>query len=159
MAVATAPSGAAPASGSGPPLDEIQWSSHAIAEQMQGVHSNSVLFYFAESPFFDRTSNNAVLAAQAMFNQNMYPIIQTREAFERHLKTMSGLEFIVAQEPAEMGPGMGTGVWVIRKQMRRKRDPEDDIEVLATYFIVGENIYMAPSLGDILSSRIVRDLP
>ena len=138
------------------PLDEIQWRSPQIAASMQGVHSNSVLFYFAESPFYDRTSNNAVLMSQAMYNPNMFHIIQTREAFEGRLKTMSGLEFVVAQEPAEMAPGTGTGVWVIRKQTRRKRaSEEDEITVHSTYYVVGENIYMAAAVSDILGNRMV----
>lgn len=139
-----------------PPLDEIQWRSPPILAGMGGLHSNTILFYFAESPFFERTSNNAVIMSQAMNNMSMYHFIQTREAFEGRLKTMSGLEFIVGEEPAETGPGMGTGVWVIRKQTRRKRYQEDDeITVHASYFVVGENIYMAPTLADILASRIV----
>lgn len=138
-----------------PPLDEIQWRHPLAVQEMGGIHSNTVLFYFAESPFFDRTSNNAVLYNQAMFNPNMHVLIQTREAFEGRLREMSGLEYIVAQEPAEMGPGMGTGVWVIHKQTRRKRDPEDEITVHAAYYVIGENIYMAPTLADILSFRMV----
>ncbi|QYS95050.1 Mediator of RNA polymerase II transcription subunit 6 [Trichoderma simmonsii] len=139
-----------------PPLDEIQWRSPQIVAQMGGLHSNTILFYFAESPFFERTSNNAVIMAQAMNNMAMYHYIQTREAFETRLKTMSGLEFIVGEEPAETGPGMGTGVWVIRKQTRRKRYQDDDeITVHASFFVVGENIYMAPTLADILASRIM----
>ncbi len=138
-----------------PPLDEIQWRHPQSVQQMQGIHSNSVLFYFAQSPFFDPTSNNAVLANQAMFNPAMFHLIQTREAFEGRLREMSGLEFIVAQEPAETAPGTGTGVWVIRKQTRRKRDPEDEIIVHAAYYIVGENIYMAPTLAQVLSFRMV----
>jgi mediator of RNA polymerase II transcription subunit 6 len=86
-------------------------------------------------------------------------ILETRAAFEGRLKTMSGLEFVVAQEPAEMDPGTGTGVWVIRKQTRRKRQGQDDeITVHATYFVVGENIYMAPTVGDIIGNRLVRTL-
>ncbi|KJZ70734.1 hypothetical protein HIM_09867 [Hirsutella minnesotensis 3608] len=139
-----------------PPLDEIQWRSPPILAQMGGLHSNTILFYFAESPFFERTSNNAVIMSQAMNNMSMYHFIQTREAFEGRLKTMSGLEFIVGEEPAETGPGMGTGVWVIRKQTRRKRYQDDDeITVHASFFVVGENIYMAPALADILASRIM----
>ncbi|KAG5932596.1 hypothetical protein E4U53_001255 [Claviceps sorghi] len=140
-----------------PPLDEIQWRSPQIVASMGGLHSNTILFYFAESPFFERTSNNAVIMSQAMNNMSMYHYIQTREAFEGRLKTMSGLEFIVGEEPAETGPGMGTGVWVIRKQTRRKQQyqEEDDITVHASFFVVGENIYMAPTLADILASRIM----
>jgi mediator of RNA polymerase II transcription subunit 6 len=93
---------------------------------------------------------------QAMHNPNMVHIVATREAFEGRLKTMSGLEYMIAQEPAETAPGTGTGVWVIRKQTRRKRaGREDELTVHATYFVVGENIYMAPAVGDILGSRLV----
>ncbi|TVY55160.1 Mediator of RNA polymerase II transcription subunit 6 [Lachnellula cervina] len=135
-----------------PPLDEMQWHSQQMAINMLGIHSNSVLFYFAESPFFDKTSNNAVLYSQALYNQAMLPVIQTREAFEGRLKTMSGLEFMVAQEPAD--PVNGTGVWVIRKQTRRKKQNEEDEIVLhSTYFVMGENIYMAPAVADVLASR------
>jgi len=127
---------------------------------MQGIHSNSVLFYFAESPFYDRTCNNAVLLLQAIHNQNMFHIVQTREVFEGRLKTMSGLEFMVAQEPAETAPGTGTGVWVIRKQTRKKRPPEEDeVLVHSSYFVVGENIYMAPAVADVFGSRMVCMIP
>lgn len=139
-----------------PPLDEIQWKSPPLAASMLGIHSNSVLFYFSHSPFFDPTSNNAVLVNQAMFNPNMHAVLASRESFEGRLGTMAGLEFMVAQEPADMAPGTGTGVWVIRKQMRRKRvGEEDEITVMATYFVVGDNIYMAPSVADVLASRTV----
>ncbi|KAI2641603.1 MED6-domain-containing protein [Hypomontagnella submonticulosa] len=137
------------------PIDEIQWHHPSAAQTMGGIHSNTVLFYFAESPFFDRTSNNAVLYTQALWNENMRHLISTREQFEGRLKQMSGLEYIVAQEPAEMGPGMGTGVWVIHKQTRRKREPEDEVIVHAAYYVIGEYIYMAPTLADILSFRMV----
>lgn len=137
-----------------PPLDEIQWRSPQDAEQ--GIHSNSVLHYFSQSPFFDQTSNNAVLVNQAIHNQSMMYLLYTREAFEGRLKTMSGLEFVVAKEPAEMNHGMGTGVWVIRKQMRRKKTGEqDEIQVLSSYFVVGLSIYMAPAIGDVLGGRMV----
>lgn len=94
---------------------------------------------------------------QAMYNEAMLKVVSTRENFEGRLKTMSGLEYIVAQEPAETAPGTGTGVWVIRKQTRRRRpNQEDEITVHSTYFVMGENIYMAPAVGDVIGSRLVR---
>lgn len=144
-----------PGTTAGPPLDEIQWRTPPPFEG--GVHNNSVLYYFALSPFYDKTSNNEVLFQQGLNNANMTQYLATRELFEGRLKTMSGLEFVVAQEPAETGPNAGTGIWVINKQNRRKRQgEEDEVTVLGTYFISGENIYMAPSLSDILNSRLVR---
>ncbi|PNY26475.1 Mediator of RNA polymerase II transcription subunit 6 [Tolypocladium capitatum] len=137
-----------------PPLDEIQWRSPPIVAQMGGLHSNTILFYFAESPFFERTSNNAIIMSQAMNNASMYHFIQTREVFEGRLKTMSGLEFIVGEEPAETGPGMGTGVWVIRKQTRRKRyQDEDEITVHALFFVMTTSSAIAKALPAAESAR------
>jgi mediator of RNA polymerase II transcription subunit 6 len=138
-------------------LDETVFSSPSFIANPQwgSVHSNSVLWYFAESPYFDMMSNNMVLLRQLEHNQQLSWILFNREAFEARLRTMNGLEFVVAEQPADQGPG-GTGVWVIRKQMRRKRQgEEDDVNVLNTYHIVGENIYMAPVAADLLGSRMV----
>ncbi|KAM7208771.1 MED6 mediator subfamily complex component domain containing protein [Naviculisporaceae sp. PSN 640] len=143
---------------SGPPLDEIQWKGDAaIMEEFgpYGIHSNTVLFYFKYSPFYDHTSNNEVLFQQGLVNRDMAQFLSTRELFEGRLNTMSGLEFRVAQEPAESTPGKGTGVWVINKQTRQKRQgQEDEITVHSTYFIVGTNVYMAPTMFDIISGRV-----
>lgn len=79
---------------------------------------------------------------------------------------MSGLEYIVAYDPLQTQAKNADGqfaaqpsnVWVIRKQQRRKRPGMDDeVSVLATYFVVGENIYMAPSVASVVSSRLVSD--
>lgn len=163
-----------------PPLDEIQWRSPKVQE-MGGIHTNTgtspppelphfpnlphsslnvslaVLPYFAESPFFDATSNNATLTTQALYNPNMYYIIQTREAFEGRLRTMQGLEFMVTHDPSENDTKHeNSGVWVIRKQNRRKRQgAQDEVTGISSYYVVGENVYMAPSVENILSSRLV----
>ena len=117
----------------------------------------AVLPYFADSPFFDATSNNATLTTQALYNPNMYYIIQTREAFEGRLRTMQGLEFMVTHDPSENDTKpQHNGVWVIRKQNRRKRQgAQDEVTGISSYYVVGENVYMAPSAGSILSSRLV----
>ena len=57
---------------------------------------------------------------------------------------------MVAFEPQE------TGQWVIRKQNRRKRrETEDAISVLGTYFIINDTILTAPAVGDVIASRLV----
>lgn len=116
-----------------------------------------VLPYFSYSPFFDKTSNNAIITTQAMFNQNLYYLIQTREAFEGRLKTMQGLEYMVSHDPSDNGRLVeNSGVWVIRKQKRSKRPMgNDEVTPISSYFVVGENIYMAPSVGNVLGSRLV----
>ncbi|KAH0542433.1 hypothetical protein FGG08_003188 [Glutinoglossum americanum] len=146
-----------------PPLDEIQWRSLQIAQSMgeDGANNLAVLPYFSHSPFYDQTSNNATLTTQATYNASMLYILQTREAFEGRLRTMQGLEFMVAFEPSgAVGSQEGSeNVWVIRKQNRRKRQgSEDEITVLGSYFVINENIYMAPSVGNVVGSKMLSAL-
>lgn len=119
--------------------------------------STLVLPYFYESPFFDATSNNATITTQAFHNPALYYLLQTREAFEGRLRTMQGLEFMVVHDPSDNGAKLeNSGVWVIRKQNRRKRPgAEDEITPVSSYYVVGENIYMASSLGNVLGARLV----
>lgn len=126
--------------------------------------SGPVLFYFAESPFFDPTSNNASLAIQANYNETFRHFVETRDAFEGRLKTMQGLEFIVSYDPLQAAAQSDTrfahepsNIWVIRKQNRRKRSGMDDeVSVISTFFVVGDCIYMAPSVASVVGNRIVR---
>lgn len=77
---------------------------------------------------------------------------------------MQGLEFVVAYDPLQAAAQSETSfahepsnVWVIRKQTRRKRSGlDDEVAVLATLFVVGDCIYMAPSVASIVGNRIVR---
>ncbi|PGH03065.1 hypothetical protein AJ80_08760 [Polytolypa hystricis UAMH7299] len=155
------------------PLGEITWRSPQHVQMMGGfLHSNNILFYFAESPFFDPTSNNASLAIQASYNENFRAFVETREAFEARLKTMQGLEFMVAHDPLQeaaaaaaaqkkgqpqTAPSEPSNIWVIRRQMRRKRTgtAEDEVQILATYFVLGDSIFMAPSVFGVLGSRML----
>ncbi|RAL07764.1 mediator complex subunit MED6 [Aspergillus homomorphus CBS 101889] len=145
-------------------LEEILWRSPPHVQMMGGyLHSNNILFYFAESPFFDPTSNNASLAIQANYNEAFRQFVETREAFEGRLATMQGLEFIVSYDPLQAAAQPDgrfahepSNIWVIRKQTRRKRAGQpDEVEVLSTYFVVGDCIYMAPSVASVIGNRIL----
>ena len=118
---------------------------------------HSVLPYFSHSPFFDGTSNNAFITNQAAYNPNMFHLIQTREAFEGHLRTMQGLEYMVTQDPSANGSKVDhNGVWIIQKRQRRRGSGmKDELIGLNYYFVIGENIYMAPSVGNVLETRTV----
>jgi len=88
----------------------------------------------------------------------MTALLETRETFEAHLKTLQGLEYMVAMGPKDFGgeAPINRGTWVIRKQDRRKRSSaEDEVNILATYFVVGDHIYMAPSVSHVLQARLV----
>lgn len=76
---------------------------------------------------------------------------------------MQGLEFIVSYDPLQATAQTNgqftqepSNVWVIRKQNRRKRSGlDDEVVVVSTYFIVGDCIYMAPSVASVVGNRIV----
>lgn len=70
---------------------------------------------------------------------------------------MQGLEFMVTHDPSENDTKPNhNGVWVIRKQNRRKRQgAQDEVTGNNSYYVVGDNVYMAPSMGNILGSRLV----
>ena len=70
---------------------------------------------------------------------------------------------MVTYDPLQAAVGSGgsfahepSNIWVIRKQTRRHRaGMDDEVNVLATYFVVGDCIYMAPSVGSVVGNRIV----
>lgn len=103
-----------------PPLDEVVWHDPGAVQWLGNINTNTgkledrycrslpssdtspVLRYFAESPFFDHTSNNATLNTQAMYNPSMVPMIFNRQAYEARLRTMQGLEYMIAYESQQL---------------------------------------------------------
>ena len=56
----------------------------------------------------------------------------------------------MTQEPKKEGEP-----WVIQKQMRREEDGKVVMEVQGVYYTIKNKIVMAPSLLDVLQSRLV----
>lgn len=140
-----------------PPLDEVQWFSEESYLRYGGVHLNTVLYYFSTSPFFDMTSNNAIVMKQCHHTEPA--VLQTIENFTHRLKSMSGLEFLVVQQPEITGPGAGTGIYIIRKQTRRKRPgQEDEIIPHASYYVSDPYIYQAPTIAAVMGGRMASSL-
>lgn len=97
-------------------------------------------------------SNDQALINQSMSNPALLHLLRSRDAFEARLRQMQGVEYKFGPAPKNLEDG----VLVIRKQHRRKIPGEEDkVTILGTYFMVAETIYQAPSLSDILGSKIV----
>ena len=148
------------------PLDEIVWRSPALYHQFFGgaLTPMTALLYFRESPFFDRLSNNGSLWTQAQYNPSLAILLNSREALESRLKTMTGLEFVIAMDSPD------SQFYAIRKQFRKGRrlpkydvgerpDGPDgkiqDVRIEGVFFVVSENIYPSPRVGLVLASRQV----
>ena len=133
------------------------------ASHSTNAYLPAVLFYFAQSPFFDRQSSNSSVFQQALSDYRFAQWLNTRESFEAQLRRLSGLEYVVAYDPLALnvqidGPNGKdfSNIWVIKKQDRVKRAGQDDqVTVLAFYYIVGDAIYQAPSVAKIMTNRMV----
>lgn len=144
------------------------------------MDENMIHRYFSESPFFDWTSKNGLLLDQSKADQFTLNMVHNRQAFEENLRTRSGLEFMIVDDPKPVADkamadrGVKTGIYVIRKQDRREapmqphirpphvlveKDPDGqpkwELTVLGTYFVVGESVYQAPSVFDVISNHLL----
>lgn len=153
-------------------LENTVWSDPALIEYLNsyyipegflpGITAESVHAYFLNSPFVDDMSNNALLRGQAAAAPNGKWMFD-RKALDAKLDRMEGIEYRIVEGP-ETSYGLaqlGNPVWVIRKQFREKKKSEARGEyyrvtrVEGTYFVMGELVYMAPSLEDVLRIRLV----
>lgn len=122
-------------------LDEIQWKSPEFIQHL-GLNTFNVLDYFAESPFYDRTANNSIVKMQY---QNIPNAVLTPALLAQEMKKLVGIEYIILHRRAEE-------FWIIRKQYRV--NPEE-AQPLADYYVIGANVYMAPTVKDVISSRLL----
>jgi mediator of RNA polymerase II transcription subunit 6 len=142
-----------------PPLpDEIEFDQPLTLLELPGgnLNSESIMWYFMSSPFFDGASNNVALFTQLHNTPGGQAILDSRIKFQEALQTRYplGLQFIVVEEP--QGPGQG---WVIQRQMKERVVEEGKervkVEIQGTYYTVGTRILMAPSLLDVLQTRLL----
>ena len=156
------------------PLDELQYRRPEIIQwhvsQMGGqpMDENMIHRYISESPFYDPTTNNGMRFHHAQTDMHAFQTVGNRKVFEDELKRKKGVEYMIVGEPQQLAGGPkvesglgGNGMWVIRKQDRDRVHAadgsgrwEEDLTVLGTYFIVGENMYQAPSIGDVVANRL-----
>lgn len=123
-----------------------------------------VIFYFAQSPFFDKQSNNNSVFLQAISDPRFASWLATRENFEAQLRRIAGTEYVVIHDPiaskTRYKNGELSNIWVIQKQARRKRHgQEDEVTPLAVYYIVGDSIYQAPNIAKLVGNRMVGFCP
>jgi mediator of RNA polymerase II transcription subunit 6 len=98
-------------------------------------------------------SNNSAIINEAKRYPEKAHLLHDRKAFEDAVRAMAsgGLQFLIVGEPqAPDSP------WIMQKQQRTvRRGQEDEIEILATYWISGDRITVVPSVADVLQSRLL----
>ncbi|RMZ78602.1 hypothetical protein DV738_g3752, partial [Chaetothyriales sp. CBS 135597] len=143
---------------------EIVWSDPGWIHSQGGwLHANNVLFYFAQSPFFDRSSENNTLFMQYANSEQTAEILGTRQRFESALRNRTGLSYVVSHDPlqppkqveAPDGTKLPANVWVIRKQTRSVAGDDSSVKVLAYYYIANQVVYEAPTVAKVLRNRML----
>jgi hypothetical protein len=61
---------------------------------------------------------------------------------------MTGIEFAVVHDQPP--------VWIIQKRYRRGPAP-DDVNPIATYYIMGANVYQSPTIYSVIANRLVNE--
>ena len=94
------------------------------------LNANTVLDYFANSQFYDRTCSNEVIKMQRLDPSN--------------LRNMTGIEYVVhhGQEPGVL--------YIILKQRRESYNKTVPIEL---YYVIEGTIYKCPDLAALANSR------
>lgn len=135
------------------PLDETVWRDPGQYDGLgRRLTFNTVMQYFHASSFFDHSSNNGQLINIIQSRPDVAMNIQSQQAFNDYLKNMIGVEYIpvMGNEKSSEGPP----VWVIRQQKRFGKK-EDEVVRMNTFFVVGENVFMAPSVGEVMANKLV----
>ncbi|ETV99499.1 hypothetical protein, variant [Aphanomyces invadans] len=94
----------------------------------------SVLYYFAGSPWYDKNCNNEILKMQ-------------RRPLE-HLQGMTGIEYELQPNDAKQVPQI---LYVIHK---KNRTGPRTAHVMAVYYVLDATIYQAPNTYTLLTSRL-----
>jgi mediator of RNA polymerase II transcription subunit 6 len=137
------------------PLDEAEFDQPWLLHDLPGgnINSDSILWYFMNSPFFDPASNNIALLQQLRNHPDGQSTLMSRRLFEEHLaKFPAGVSYFCVAEP--QGPGQP---YVIQRQfkMLNQETGRTEIQVQGTYYTNGTKIYMAPSLLDVVQLRLL----
>lgn len=99
------------------------------------LNKQNVLEYFSHSQFYDERSNNQQIKLQRLD--------------AKLLETMPGIEYQVTSHPSP-------SLFIITKFLRAIKPPS--LEPLAMYYVLEGDVYQAPSIHAILSSRILQSL-
>jgi len=130
------------------------------------LHANNVLYYFAQSPFFDLLSVNNNIFQQFQGRPDGGQILYTRGQFEAEMERHIGISYVVEFDPlstptmvkSPSGVEERSETWIIRKQERKRLGDPKEVKVLEYYYIINAVIFQAPRLESMLNYRMMNTL-
>lgn len=138
-----------------PPPDEQEYD----APQMLGTLPdgqldlyNNPFWYFTNSPWFDPSSQNISLFMSCQRMPNGQQVMNDRKLWHERLHEQGqGSRFVIVGEPQAEGQP-----WVIQRQNKTENeDGETETLVEGNWYFQGTKILMAPSVYDVVQSRLV----
>ncbi|KAK4534548.1 hypothetical protein CDCA_CDCA02G0573 [Cyanidium caldarium] len=135
------------------PLQHTVWCDTAWLTHFP-LTEDTVMDYFARSPFYDRQCNNEVIRMQRNLQ---LPAAPGGAGMDDWLRSMVGVEY-VSVGPEERPPlpvEYVHNLFVIRKQWRRAPDIAD---VLASYYVLNGSVYQAPTVVDVVLGAVEQSL-
>ncbi|KDN45455.1 hypothetical protein K437DRAFT_262930 [Tilletiaria anomala UBC 951] len=143
MAAATSAGAAGPT----PTLYEqmsIQFKAPEFTQYYGPLTERTVLDYFAQSPFYDKTCTNQMLRMQNIASFNTLVGRWTAKEEEEQLRKFTGTEYVVAI-------AMPPSLFIIQ---RRERTSDVETEDTATYYIINDAVMQGPDLYTVLGNRM-----
>mmetsp|Transcript_14646 Transcript_14646/g.47038 ORF Transcript_14646/g.47038 Transcript_14646/m.47038 type:complete len:174 (+) Transcript_14646:3-524(+) len=130
------------------PLTRVSWQDLEWLRHFP-LNRDTVLDYFANSQFYDRTCLNEQLNMQQGLS---------REERAEMLEQMSGIEYALAkaQEVPPTPTAAARTLYVIEKRQRTAGGGGGGSAVLRLYYVLDGVVYEAPTLKSVLRSRLLR---
>ncbi|KAH9867624.1 hypothetical protein IAQ61_008218 [Plenodomus lingam] len=139
-----------------PPLDEQEFDQPALIAGLPGQNlnvGNNLFWYFTSSPWFEPQSINISVFQNVQLSPDGQQIMNDRALWEERLRAVeAGTQFIVTAEP--QGEGQP---WVLQRQNKRHNHETGRVEthVEGNWYTQGTRMLMAPSLLDVMQSRML----
>lgn len=117
---------------------------------------NNPFYYFTSSPWFEPMCINVAVLNTLQIDPNGQQVMNDRKLWDERLKREpTGVQFMIAGEPA--APGQP---WVLQRQNKvPNNEGKSETHVEGTWYMQGSKVLMAPSLLDVVQSRMVSHEP
>lgn len=145
-----------------PPLDEQEFDQPGLIAGLPGQDlnaGNNLFWYFTSSPWFEPMSVNIAVFNNVQLLPEGQQVMNDRRLWEDRLRSEPyGVQFVAAAEPLADGHP-----WLMQRQNKVPRPaapaspaaPQVDTHVEGNWYTQGSRVLMAPSLLDVVQSRLL----
>lgn len=139
-----------------PLLDEQEFDQPALIGGVPNQdlnYGNNPFYYFTSSPWFEPMSINVSVLNNLALDANGQQVMNDRKLWDERLRRETqGTQFMIVGEPQAEGQP-----WVLQRhnKVRAEDGKKIDTHVEGTWYFQGTRVLMAPSLLDVVQSRLV----